>query len=74
MESSFKNRNIEAMFTRILSKLERIEDKLDETSYPTEEAFNSDFIERVNAANNEITKGKRLEFESMDDFLNSIEQ
>ena len=74
MESSFKNRNIEAMFTRILSKLERIEEKLDETSYPPEEALNSDFIERVNAANNEITKGKRLEFESMDDFLSSIEQ
>ena len=74
MESSFKNRNIEAMFTRILSKLERIEEKLDETSYPPEETFNSDFIERVNAANNEITKGKRLEFESMDDFLSSIEQ
>ena len=74
MESSFENRNIEAMFTRIRGKLERIEEKLDETSYPPEEALNSDFIERVNAANNEITKGKRLEFESMDDFLNSIEQ
>jgi len=74
MESSFENRNIEAMFTRILGKLERIEEKLDETSYPPEETFNSDFIERVNASNNEITKGKRLEFESMDDFLSSIEQ
>jgi len=74
MESSFENRNIEAMFTRILGKLERIEEKLDETSYPPEETFNSDFIERVNAENNEITKGKRLEFESMDDFLSSIEQ
>ncbi|KAF5422024.1 MAG: hypothetical protein C5S44_05495 [Candidatus Methanocomedens sp.] len=74
MESSFENRNIEAMFTRILGKLERIEEKLDETSYPPEETLNSDFIERVNASNNEITKGKRLEFESMDDFLSSIEQ
>ena len=74
MESSFENRNIEAMFTRILGKLERIEEKLDENSYPPEETFNSDFIERVNAANNEITKGKRLEFESMDDFFSSIEQ
>ena len=74
MESSFENRNIEAMFTRIRGKLERIEEKLDETSYPPEEALNSDFIERVNAANNEITKGKRIEFESMDDFLSSIEQ
>jgi len=74
MESSFNNHNIEAMFSRILGKLERIEEKLDETSYPPEEALNSDFIERVNAANNEITKGKRIEFESMDDFLSSIEQ
>ncbi|MCD4841831.1 MAG: hypothetical protein K8R08_07515 [Methanosarcinales archaeon] len=74
MESSFKNRNIETMFARILGKLERIEEKLDETSYPPEEAFNSDFVERVNTADNEIIKGKRLEFESMDDFLSSIEK
>ena len=74
MESSFKNRNIETMFARILGKLERIEEKLDETSYPPEEAFNSDFVERVNTADNEIIKGKRLKFESMDDFLSSIEK
>lgn len=74
MESSIKNRNIETMFVRILSKLERIEEKLDETSYPPEEAFISDFVERVNTTDNEIMKGKRLEFESMDDFLSSIEQ
>jgi len=74
MESSIKNCNIEAMFTRILSKLERIEEKLDETSYPPEETLNSDYTERVNDANNEITKGKRLELKSMDDFLSSIEQ
>ena len=63
MESSFKNRNIETMFARILGKLERIE-----------EAFYSDFVERVNTADNEIIKGKRLEFESMDDFLSSMEK
>jgi hypothetical protein len=74
MENSFKNRNIETMFSRILGKLERIEEKLDETSYPPEEAFDSDFVERVNTAGNEINKGKRLEFESMNDFLNSIEK
>jgi len=74
MESSFKNRNIETMFARILGKLEKIEEKLDETSYPPEEALNSDFVERVNTIDNEIKKGKRIEFESMDDFLSSIEK
>ena len=74
MESSFKNRNIETMLARILGKLERIEEKLDETSYPPEEAFNSDFVERINTADNEIKKCKYLEFESMDDFLSSIEK
>ena len=74
MESSFKNRNIETMLARILGKLERIEEKLDETSYPPEEAFNSDFVERINTADNEIKKGKYLEFENMDDFLSSIEK
>ena len=74
MESSFKNRNIETMLARILGKLERIEEKLDETSYPPEEAFDSDFVERVNTADKDIKKGKHLEFESMDDFLSSIEK
>ena len=74
MENSYKGHDIEMMFTKILGKLERIEDKLDESSYPSEETFKSDFIERAKTAEKEISKGKCLEFESMDDFLKSVEE
>ena len=74
MENSYKSHDIEIMFTKILGKLERIEEKLDESSYPPEETLKSDFIERVKTAEKEISKGKCLDFESMDDFLKSVEK
>jgi len=57
----------------IVGKLERIEEKLDETTYLQEEFFKSDFVERVKSAEKDISDGKYLEFESMDDFLDSVE-
>ena len=57
----------------IVGKLERIEEKLDETTYLQEEFFKSDFVKRVKAAEKDIADGKYLEFESMDDFLDSVE-
>ena len=74
MENSYKGHDIEIMFTKILGKLERIEEKLDESSYPPEETLKSDFIERVKTAEKEISEGKCLNFESMDDFLKSVEK
>ena len=74
MENSFKGHDIEMMFTKIIGKLERIEEKLDESNYPSEEFFKLDFIERVKTAEKEISKGKCLDFENMDDFLKSIEK
>jgi hypothetical protein len=74
MENSYKGHDIEMMFTKIIGKLDRIEEKLDETNYPPEETFKSDFVERVKTAEKEISKGKGLDFESMDDFLKSVEK
>jgi hypothetical protein len=74
MENSFKGHDIEIMLTKIMGKLDRIEKKLDEGSYPLEETFRSDFIERVKNAEKDISKGNCLEFESMDDFLKSVEE
>jgi hypothetical protein len=74
MENSFKGHEIEIMLTKIMGKLDRIEKKLDESSYPSEETFRSDFIERVKTAEKEISKGNCLKFESMDDFLKSVEE
>ena len=53
MENSFKG-DIEIMLTKIMGKLDRIEKKLDESSYPSEETFRSDFVERVKTAEKEI--------------------
>jgi hypothetical protein len=74
MENSFKGHDIEIMLTKIMGKLDRIEKKLDESTYPSEETFRSDFIERVKTAEKEISKGNCLEFERMDDFLKSVEE
>ena len=73
MDSSYRDLNIKALFMEIVGKLERIEEKLDETTYLQEEFFKSDFVERVKAAEKDISDGKYLEFESMDDFLDSVE-
>jgi hypothetical protein len=62
------------MLTKIMGKLDRIEKKLDESSYPSEETFRSEFIERVKIAEKEISKGNCLEFETMGDFLKSVEE
>jgi len=74
MENSYKGHDIEMMFTKIIGKLEKIEEKLDETNYPIEETFKLDFIEQVKTAEKEISKGKCLDFESMDDFFKSVEK
>ncbi len=74
MENSFKAHNIEMMFTKIMGKLDIIEKKLEESSYPPEETLSSEFIERVKTAEKEISKGNYLEFESMDDFLKSVDE
>ena len=73
MDELYSDLDIKTMFVKIIGKLERIEEKLDETTYPHEEFFKSDFIERVIVAENEISDGKYLEFERMDDLLDSIE-
>ena len=73
VDSLYGDLNIKALFMEIVGKLERIEEKLDETTYLQEEFFKSDFVERVKAAEKDISDGKYLEFESMDDFLDSVE-
>ena len=73
MDSLYGDMNVKALIMEIVGKLERIEEKLDENTYLQEEFFKSDFVERVKAAEKDISDGKYLEFESMDDFLDSVE-
>jgi hypothetical protein len=74
MENSFKTHDIEMMFIKIMGKLDKIEKQLEESSYPSEETFRLDFVERVKTAQKEMSKGNYLNFKSMDDFLRSVEE
>jgi len=73
MDSLYSDLDVKTLFVKIIGKLDRIEEKLDETTYLQEAFFRSDFVERVKAAEKDISDGKYLEFESMDDFLDSVE-
>ena len=42
--------------------------------YPLEETFKPEFMVQVKTAEKDIANGKCLEFESMDDFLGSVEE
>ena len=73
MDNSYAAQHIEAMFAKILGKLDGIERQLNEIHYPLEETFKHEFLEQVKTAEKDIANGKCLEFESMDDFFGSIE-
>lgn len=73
MDNLYGDLDIKTLFVKIIGKLERIEEKLDETTYLQEEFFKPGFVERVKSAEKDISDGKYLEFESMDDFLDSVE-
>jgi len=73
MDRLYGDLDIKMLFVKIIGKLDRIEENLDETIYLQEEFFKSDFVERVKASEKEISDGKYFEFESMDDFLDSVE-
>lgn len=67
------DRKVEAILSDIVSRLERIEEKIDENVYPPESAIKSDFIKDVKKARSEIKKGKGKSYKSADDFFREIE-
>jgi hypothetical protein len=50
-------RNVEAILSDIVTRLERIEEKIDETIYPPESAIKPEFAIHVKKARAEIKKG-----------------
>jgi hypothetical protein len=69
-----KNTRIELLLTDIISRLDRIEEKIDENVYPPESAIKPEFIKRVKKAQAEIAAGKGKTYDSMDDFIRTISQ
>jgi hypothetical protein len=68
------NKKVEQMLSDIVTRLERIEEKIDENVYPPESAIKPEFIKRVKKAQAEIAKGKAKTYESMDAFIKAISE
>lgn len=73
LRASESDRNIKQMLADIVSRLERIEEKIDENVYPTESAFKPEFVGQVKKARTEIKKGKGKSYDTIDDFFKEID-
>ncbi|NMB79578.1 MAG: hypothetical protein GYA23_10860 [Methanomicrobiales archaeon] len=68
-----KEPQIESMLAEIITRLDRIEEKIDENVYPPESALTPDCIRQVKKAAADVRKGKRKIFHSVDDLFWEIE-
>ena len=68
------DRNVEQILSDIVTRLERIEEKIDENVYPPESAIKPEFVKRVKKAQADIKKGKGKTYDSMDDFIRAISE
>ena len=68
-----KNEKIESLLTDIVSRLDRIEEKIDENVYPPESAIKPEFIKKIKKAQADIKNGKGKTYNSIDDFFKEIE-
>lgn len=73
MDSSISGRNIEEMLTAIIKRLDRIEEKIDENSYPHEDLIKPDFITEIKSVKKDIENSKCRDYEDIDSFLKAIE-
>jgi hypothetical protein len=69
-----ENNEIQTMLADIISRLNRIEEKIDENVYPPESAIKPEFIRQVKKTEADIRKGKGKTYESMDAFIRAISE
>lgn len=69
-----ENREVKVMLADIISRLDRIEEKIDENVYPPESAIKPAFVKRIKKAQADIVKGKGKTYESMDAFIRAISE
>ena len=67
-----KDERIESLLTEIVTRLDRIEEKIDESVYPPESTIRPEFVKKVKKAQADIKKGKGKMYESMDAFIRAI--
>jgi hypothetical protein len=68
------DQNIQAMLLKIMGKLERIEEKLDESIYPPETSIKPVYQRRVKSIEASVAEGTCIRYDSMDAFLKSIRE
>lgn len=68
------DKNVEQMLSDIVTRLERIEEKIDENVYPPESMIKPAFVKRLKKAQGDIAAGKGKKYNSMDDFIKSISE
>jgi len=68
-----RGRKIETLLSDIVTRLDRIEEKIDENVYPPESAIKPEFIRSVKRAHADIREGKAKTYDSVDDFFKEIE-
>lgn len=68
------NHEIRALLADIITRLNRIEEKIDENVYPPESAIKPEFIRQVKKAEGDIRKGKGKTYESMNAFIRAVSE
>jgi hypothetical protein len=67
------DKKVEQMLSDIVSRLDRIEEKIDDSVYPPESAIKPELIRQLKKAHADIKKGKGKTYNSIDDFFKEIE-
>ena len=62
------------MLANIIARLERIEEKIDENTYPPQTAIRPEFVRQVKKVHADIKKGKGKTYGSMDAFVQAISE
>jgi len=68
------NRKIETLLTDIVTRLDRIEEKIDETVYPPESAIRPEYIRKIKKIQANPSKSRAKTYASMDDFIAALKQ
>ena len=58
----------------IVTRLDRIEEKIDETVYPPESAIRLEYIQKIKRIQTKPSKGRAKTYASMDDFIAALKQ
>jgi len=67
-------RKIETLLSDIVTRLDRIEEKIDENTYPPESAIRPEYIRKIQKIQGRPPKSRAKTYASMDDFIAALKQ